>query len=68
MSTVYIITRHGFDSLENHNPWHEKVVGCASSQAEADAWVAQQKDPTHQGWDGKTYPYWTVTPVEQVKG
>lgn len=68
MGTIFLITRHDFDDLENHNPKYSKVEGFAGSRDAADKFV-QDRDvqATHyQGYDGTIYPTWTVTPIERV--
>lgn len=66
---LFLVVRHDFDSWENRNPWSQEVVGYATSRAEADAWIetARASERSFRGWDGSTYPSWSVTPVKPIR-
>lgn len=65
---MYLIIKHGFDSLENYNPECEDIVGYIKDELDADAWIeAQSNKKQYKGWNGKSYPYYTKQEVKEIK-
>lgn len=63
---VWVATKHDFDSDENHNPHHSKMVAFAYSEAELDKWIATQPQGTYKGWNKEIYPKYTKGVLKRV--
>ena len=64
---MYLIVKHSFDSLENHNPEYTEVIGYIKDELDADSWIESQGDKEqYKGWNGKMYPYYTKQKIEKI--
>lgn len=68
--TIYVVERHDFDRLENHNPCYTSVVGYALTHEQAGIWCDKEMsnidNKKYQGWDGTWYPFYTIRPIKQL--
>lgn len=65
---MVIAIKHGFDSLENHNPHYSSVLGYTQNEDEAKDWIIRRtmKDKKFKGYDGKIYPYYTTQTISEL--
>lgn len=67
---MYIIQKHGFDNMENRNPWYTDIIGYIDTDDEETAkkYVEGKTENAkkYKGWDGKMYPYFTYTALEKL--
>lgn len=63
---MYLIIKHDFDNMENHNPDYTTVIGYIKDELDADAWMKSQNHKHYKGWDGKMYPYYTMQKIEKI--
>lgn len=63
---MYLIVKHDFDNMENHEPWYTTIIGYAEDETDADMWMNSQNDKQYKGWDGRMYPYYTKEKIEKV--
>lgn len=72
--SLFVLTRHGYDPMENHHPRYSQALGLidavdqSTAMQEARAWCAshQVELETHEGrWAGEVqrYPYISVDPI-----
>lgn len=71
MKAIQII-KEGFDSMENHSPWHESVVAIIvdspdkNRSIKAGEWLKEQKITLYAGWDGQVYPKFKLKEIEVI--
>ena len=68
MTSVFLVTKVDFDSMENDyaNAIVTKKVGFAGSKEEADAWVATRKNAQYVGWDRTEYPRYEIEEISRL--
>lgn len=69
---IYLIYKHGFDNLENHEPHYFKLLGYCESEEYAKQKVSDLGNNTkkYKGYDGKYYPcfyYETVWHIDKAE-
>lgn len=64
---IYLIIKHDFDNLENHQPHYEEILGYAETLSGATASVKTLEitTPKYKGWDKETYPKFAIKPVSK---
>ena len=55
---MVIVIKHGFDSLENHNPHYSSVLGYTQNEDEAKDWIIRRTM--------KIYPYYTTQTISEL--
>lgn len=63
---MLIVIRRDFDSSENHNPVHTRILGWVPDRAAADALVRQTPATPYRGWDGRKYPIFEVVELPRA--
>lgn len=65
---MYLIIKHNFDNMENHNPEYTELVGYIKDELDADAWIESQGDiELYKGWNGMMYPYYTKQKIKKIE-
>ncbi len=58
---VWLLTRVDFDSLENHHPTTETLLGVFDSPPTIEWYIRSTRQPAFSvGWDGQVYPKYKV--------
>jgi len=69
---IYLLIKHGFDSMENHNPEYIKYYGYVESEEKANEIVNEFNSRTegrYQGYytfDKKLYPYLSYIIINKI--
>lgn len=65
---MYLIIKHDFDNMENHEPWLQEIVGYVEDELSAIRWINETTKSLRQykGWDGSMYPYYEKRFVEKI--
>lgn len=67
---MYVIEKHGFDNMENRNPWYSEIVGVVNiddEEAVKEYTERMTRDAKkYKGWDKKEYPYYTYKPIAEI--
>lgn len=63
---MYLIIKHDFDNMENHNPYYTTIIGYIKDELDADVYCMSQNYEQYKGWDGKLYPYYTKQKIEKI--
>ena len=63
---MYLIVKHDFDIMENHNPERAIIIGYIENELDADTWCMSQNYGQYKDSDGKTYPYYTRHKIEKI--
>ena len=72
---MYLIIKHGFDSLENRvSDAHFTItMGCVTTEEKANKWINAEmdrlarEDRFYAGWDNVVYPYYTIEYVKHLE-
>ena len=66
--TIYLVVLHDFDNMENTlcKAQANTIVGWSMDPDMAQDWINQQSPVRFKGWDGVTYPYWTISEVSEL--
>lgn len=51
---MYLIIKHDFDNMENHDPWLQEIVGYVEDEISAIRWINEitKSLKQYKGWDG----------------
>ena len=65
---MYLIIKHDFDNMENHDPWFQEIVGYVDDEVSAIKWINETTKDLRQykGCDGGIYPYYEKKFIEKL--
>ena len=63
---MYLIVKHDFDILENHNSEYTTIIGYVENELYADVWIGSRHDKQYRGWNGQMYPYYTKHKIKRI--
>lgn len=69
---IYLLIRHGFDSMENYNPEYTKIYGYVETEEKANEIINEFNNRTEGRYEGyytinkKLYPYLSYKKVNKI--